>query len=85
MPPGTPVEYPEVPPAFEGHEEVPDTMGRKPVQGERLAYDEKAFVHNLEHGYTTLWYDESIADDDEQMVILQGIAEKLCRAPATCG
>ena len=25
----------------------------------------ESLVHNLEHGYTILWYDETIADDDE--------------------
>ena len=25
----------------------------------------EALVHNLEHGYTILWYDETIADDDD--------------------
>ena len=74
--PGTPVDYPEVPPAFGSHEEVPDAMGRKLYKESDRPNVEK-LVHNLEHGYTILWYDESIADDDEQMVILQGIADKL--------
>ena len=33
-------------------------------------------VHNLEHGYTILWYDETIADDDDAMDELRGIADK---------
>ena len=33
-------------------------------------------VHNLEHGYTILWYDETVADDSEQMIELRAIADK---------
>ena len=32
----------------------------------------ESLVHNLEHGYTILWYDETIADDDEAMDELRG-------------
>ena len=34
-------------------------------------------MHNLEHGYTILWYDETIADDDDQMDAAAGVANKL--------
>ena len=33
-------------------------------------------VHNLEHGYTILWYDETVADDSDQMNELRAIADK---------
>ncbi len=33
-------------------------------------------MHNLEHGYTILWYDETVADDDDTMNELRGIAKK---------
>jgi hypothetical protein len=33
-------------------------------------------VHNLEHGYTVLWYDETIAEDDEQLAVVKAIAKK---------
>ena len=33
-------------------------------------------MHNLEHGYTILWYDETIADDDDMMNAIEGIADK---------
>ncbi|WP_246210594.1 DUF3105 domain-containing protein [Nocardioides piscis] len=33
-------------------------------------------VHNLEHGYTVLWYDETIAEDESMMDDLRGIASK---------
>ena len=32
-------------------------------------------MHNLEHGYTILWYDETIADDADEMNELRAIAE----------
>jgi hypothetical protein len=34
-------------------------------------------VHNLEHGYTILWYDETVADDPDKMIEIEGIAKKL--------
>jgi len=34
-------------------------------------------VHNLEHGFTILWYDETIADSEAKMDVLRGIASKL--------
>ena len=36
----------------------------------------EALVHNLEHGYTILWYDESIADDADELNVIDGIADK---------
>ena len=34
-------------------------------------------MHNLEHGYTILWYDETIADDADMIDQIEGIAKKL--------
>ena len=36
----------------------------------------EALVHNLEHGYTILWYDSTIADDESALNDVQGIADK---------
>lgn len=33
-------------------------------------------VHNLEHGYNVLWYDETIADDEEKLAAVEDIAMK---------
>ena len=73
---GTPLTYPDSPPAFGTHWNMWDSMDRKlyttsdrPETGE--------LVHNLEHGFTILWYDETIADDDAKMDQLRGIASKL--------
>ena len=36
----------------------------------------ESLVHNLEHGYTILWYDETIADDGDELNVIDGIADK---------
>ncbi|MBZ5734217.1 DUF3105 domain-containing protein [Nocardioides sp. TRM66260-LWL] len=80
VPEGTPVTYTTAPPAFGPHWNVanvaPDPMARKLYTGtDRPALE--ALVHNLEHGYTVLWYDQTIADDATQMGYLRAIADKL--------
>jgi hypothetical protein len=74
--PGTDVEYAESPPAFGRHEVYPDAMGRK-LYTEDDRPRVEMLVHNLEHGYTVLWYDETIAEDEEQMEQIRAIADKL--------
>ncbi len=79
VPTGTPVEYADAPPAFGAHW---NEAGVAPAPFERKFYTEddrpelESLVHNLEHGYTILWYDETIADDDDAVTELRGIAEK---------
>ena len=74
-----PVEYAQSPPAFGSHWNEP---GIAPAAFERKFYtpndrpEVESLVHNLEHGYTILWYDESIADDDDQLNLVEGIADK---------
>ena len=72
---GSDLDYEQSPPAAGPH--YPDwaTLERKfytaddrPLLG-RL-------VHNLEHGYSILWYDETIAEDDEKLDQVRAIAEK---------
>jgi len=68
--------YTDAPPAFGHHYYQPATMERKLY----TAADRPALgtlVHNLEHGYTILWYDETVAADDGQVAELRGIADKL--------
>ncbi len=36
----------------------------------------EALLHNLEHGYTILWYDDSIAEDGDELTVIDGIADK---------
>jgi hypothetical protein len=73
---GVDVEYTDAPPAFGKHENTPDTPDRKLYTKDDRPRVEM-LVHNLEHGYTILWYDETIADDDDQMTELKAIATKL--------
>ncbi|HSS67440.1 MAG TPA: DUF3105 domain-containing protein [Nocardioidaceae bacterium] len=71
----TPVTYQTTPPAFGPHNPAPDTSGthfytaddRPPVE---------VLVHNLEHGWTIVWYDESIAGDSGAMDVLKATAAK---------
>ena len=74
--PGIPVVYKEAPPAFGQHENVPELMEGKFYTDDDRPNIEK-LVHNLEHGYTIVWYDESIADDSEAIAMLRAIGGKL--------
>jgi hypothetical protein len=70
-----PVTYATTPPAFGMHNPSPDTSGihfytaddRPPVE---------VLVHNLEHGWTIVWYDESVAGDSGTVDVLKATADK---------
>jgi hypothetical protein len=74
LPDGTPIPYEDAPPAFGPHYNIPATMERKLYTDDRP--DLGTLVHNLEHGYTILWYDDSIAQNDDAMVQLRALADK---------
>jgi hypothetical protein len=74
--PGVDVKYTDAPPAFGQHEQSPDTITRK-LYTKKDRPRVEMLVHNLEHGYTILWYDQTIADDQAQMNELSAIADKL--------
>ncbi len=73
------VKYSTAPPAFGSHW---NEQGTAPAPFNIKYYTEddrpelEALVHNLEHGYTILWYDDSIADDGDELNIIDGIADK---------
>ena len=73
------VTYDDAPPAFGSHWNV---RGLAPAAFERKFYtsndrpEVEALVHNLEHGYTILWYDETAAEDDDMLNTIEGIADK---------
>ena len=72
---GTKVDYPDSPPAFGLHYPAPAPISRKfYTAGDRpeLEY----LVHNLEHGYNILWYDETIADNDDLLTQVKAISNK---------
>ncbi len=72
---GTDIVYPDAPPAFGAH--YPETAGfdRKFYSpGDRP--DLEYLVHNLEHGYNILWYDQTVADDADALAEVKAIAGK---------
>lgn len=78
VPDGTQVTYEEAPPAFGSHwnnEDAPARMSAKVwKEGDRPELE--ALVHNLEHGFTIVWYDETIADDSSAMTELEAVGKK---------
>jgi Protein of unknown function (DUF3105) len=73
--PGTPIAYTDAPPTFGQHYSSPDPMTRKfYTTGDRPALG--TLVHNLEHGYTILWYDATVAKDSQEMDQIKAIAGK---------
>lgn len=72
---GTPMTYEDAPPAFGQHWEDWDGMERK-LYTKSDRPDLGRIVHNLEHGYAILWYDETVANDAKMMDDLRGIANK---------
>jgi hypothetical protein len=72
---GVQIPYTAAPPAFGPHWPDWAPMSRKFFEaGDRPELE--ILVHNLEHGYTILWYDETIADDSGAMSDLRAIAKK---------
>jgi hypothetical protein len=71
-PDGTVVDYAQVPPSSGSHWSAPAFPAR-PFYTERDRPEMEQLVHNLEHGYTILWYDDTIKGD--QLDALKDIAE----------
>ncbi len=77
VPDGTNVVYDHAPPAFGSHwntASAPATMSRKVWTTDRP--DLEVLVHNLEHGFSIVWYDETIADDAAAMTELKAVGKK---------
>ena len=74
-PEGSTIPYSEAPPAFGPHYPAPAPMARKYYTTDDRPPVEY-LVHNLEHGYNILWYDETIAKDSEQRAIVKAISER---------
>jgi hypothetical protein len=71
----TPVIYETVPPSYGAHNPTPADSGIHIYTAEDRP-DVEVLVHNLEHGWTIVWYDQSVADDSNQMDVLEATAEK---------
>jgi hypothetical protein len=74
-PEGTPISYPDAPPAFGPHYPQPAPFQRKFYTADDRPQVE-ALVHNLEHGYNLLWYDETIAESSDDLATVRAIASK---------
>jgi len=72
---GTPIDYEDAPPAFGEHWDTPAGSEPKFYPAEERPPVEQ-LVHNLEHGYTILWYDETVADDAEALEQVEAIAQE---------
>lgn len=72
---GTVIEYADAPPAFGPHYPVPAPFQRKFYTTDDRPRVE-SLVHNLEHGYTLLWYDDTIAKNSDQLAVVKAIAGK---------
>jgi hypothetical protein len=75
------VTYSTAPPAFgshwneQGQYQAPAPFGVK-FYTEKDRPELEQLVHNLEHGYTILWYDDSIADNGDELTVIEGMADK---------
>ena len=67
--------YTDSPPAFGPHWNIWESMDKKFYTEQERPPLEK-LVHNMEHGFTILWYDETIAGDSAQLDDVKKIAEK---------
>lgn len=67
-----PVTYADAPPAFGKHWPVWAAFGRPFYSSDRPEVSQ--LVHNLEHGFTIAWYDETAAEDEELLDELELIA-----------
>lgn len=73
--PGSDLAYAGSPPATGPHYPTWAPMERKFYTAQERP-DLGLLMHNLEHGYSILWYDETIAEDDEKLAQVEAIARK---------
>lgn len=72
---GQQIPYPDNPPAFGAHWSNPAEFARKfYTDADRPELEQ--IVHNLEHGYTVLWYDETVASRDSDLQVVEDLAAK---------
>jgi hypothetical protein len=71
----TPVIYETVPPSFGPHNPTPADQGVHFYTADDRPQLE-VLVHNLEHGWTIVWYDETAAKDSSELNVLEQTAKK---------
>lgn len=69
------VDYETNPPAYGPHFNIAADQGIHLYDIDDRPEVER-LVHNLEHGWTIVWYDETVADDEDQMRVLEATADK---------
>jgi len=74
-PEGTVINYPDSPPAFGPHYPVPAPFTRKFYTADDRPQLETV-VHNLEHGYNMLWYDDTVAKNGDELSSVKAISKK---------
>lgn len=73
--PPQPIEYDQAPPASGPHRPTWATFERKFYTAEDRP-EVGILVHNLEHGYNILWYDETVARDPQRLAEIEQLATK---------
>ena len=71
---GTRITYTTVPPSSGDHWEVPAPFGRAFYTAADAPPIEQ-LVHNLEHGYTIVWYSSAVSDED--LATLEDLADRV--------
>jgi Protein of unknown function (DUF3105) len=74
----TTVKYATVPPSSGPHYAVP-ASGQRKFYGENDRPRMEELVHNLEHGYTVLWYDDTVKGDER--TALEDLSKRIPRDP----
>ncbi len=70
---GIVIKYKYSPPTSGRHYQYPATFDKKYYTSDRPPIS--TLVHNLEHGYTIVWYDDTIGKDKKQLRLLERIAK----------
>lgn len=76
IPAPTPIPYADAPPSFGAHRPSPAAFERK-FYTARDRPEIATLVHNLEHGYVILWYDDTVAKDSKQLDAIEAISKKM--------
>ena len=80
VPTGQQVDYTDAPPAFGAHWNEAG-VAPTPISERFYTADSRpeleALIHNSEHGYTILWYDEKAADDSSEIARIKAIAASM--------
>jgi hypothetical protein len=73
--PPQPVQYDQAPPASGPHRPTWAAFDRKFYTVDDRP-EVEMLVHNLEHGYNILWYDETIVDDEQALAEVERLSQK---------